>query len=846
MATLLYRMGKFAYRKKWIIIATWLVVLIGAAGAERAFSAPMSDNFTIPGIEAQQAMDTVNAKFGTGAGDTGQLVFQAPNGQKVTAGAYPEAIETATAQAGHVTGVKEAISPFTAKTISPNETTAYTDIVLDAATPDQVGAATTNELQAVSAQAHKSGLTVALGGDAFSGGSSSGGGVTTEALGLLAALIVLAIAFRSLRTALLPVVTALVSVGVGTMGLLALSGVFTMNSTAPALGAMLGLAVGIDYALFIVSRHQNQVRAGMEPEESAGRAVATSGSAVVFAGASVVIALAALAVVNIPFLTVMGVGAAETVVIAVLVSVTLLPALLGLRGRRIVESKLFRSWAWTRSLGRIWARRPGVSGAGVSAGVSAGDSVTTANVNGLAATASTGDSVTATNTGGLAAATKADGSAAGTGSPVELKKTGGSRWVGMVTRFRWPAVAATVLALLFLAAPVSKMQLGLSQSLQGSSAEAASMIDSGFGPGFNGPLVLLVDGGSAASGTSAVSAATGASGTTATSAAATAATVTKAATTITDQLRRLPDVAYVAPAQPDAAGDATLVTVIPKSGPSDPATSALVNSIRQLRDPVQSATGTTIQVTGETAINIDLSKKLSGALPVYFGVVVGLALILLLLVFRSIAVPLKAMLGFVLSAGASLGATVAAFQWGWLAGFFGVGQTGQLLSLLPIMLLGVLFGLAMDYEVFLVSRMREEHVHGHGAQQCLHTGFRHGARVVTAAALIMVSVFSSFIFSNQQMIKPMAFAFAIGILCDAFLVRMTLVPAVLSLLGRAAWWLPGWLGRLLPHVDIEGAKLSRPALALDEADDERRREPVHATTTVRVPHPAEGPIFAAR
>ncbi|HEV2639695.1 MAG TPA: MMPL family transporter [Actinocrinis sp.] len=778
MATLLYRMGKFAYRKKWTVIAAWLVVLIAAAGADKVFSAPLSDNFTIPGIEAQQAMDTLNAKFGADSGTTGQLVFQAPGGQKVTTRTYEAAIEQATAAASHATGVKQAIDPFTAQTVSPDQSTAYTEIVLDAATSDQVSAATTNTLQAVSAQAQKSGLTVALGGDAFSdSSSSSGGGATTEALGLLAALIVLAIAFRSLRTALLPIVTAVVSVGVGTLGLLALSGVFTMNSTAPALGAMLGLAVGIDYALFIVSRHQAQVRGGMDPQESAGRAVATSGSAVVFAGASVVIALAALAVVDIPFLTVMGVGAAETVVIAVLVSVTLLPALLGLRGTRIVESRLFR------------AR----SGSG-----SAGD------------------------------------------QPAARKRTFGSRWVSGVTRFRWPAVAATVLALLFLAAPAGKMQLGLSQSLQGSAAQAADMIDSGFGPGFNGPLVLLVDAGPGAA-----------------SATASAAAVTKAADAITTQVRQLADVAYVAQAQPDATGDAALVTVIPKSGPADPATAALVGSIRDLRGSVQSATGTTIQVTGETAINIDLSKKLSGALPIYFGVVVGLALILLLLVFRSIAVPLKAMLGFVLSAGASLGATVAAFQWGWLASFFGVTQTGQLLSLLPIMLLGILFGLAMDYEVFLVSRMREEHVQGQGAQECLHTGFRHGARVVTAAALIMVAVFTSFVFSNQQMIKPMAFAFAVGILCDAFLVRMTLVPAVLSLLGRTAWWLPGWLGRLLPHVDIEGARLAgRPAVyAAEAADvdvnvgagaDGRELEPVPATASARVPHQIDKPALAAR
>ena len=773
MATLLYRIGRFAYRKKWMVIAAWLVVLIGVAGADKVFSAPLSDNFTIPGIEAQQAMDTVDAKFAGASAGTGELVFQAPGGQKVTAQAYEQAIAQATGAAAKAPGVQEAVSPFTAKTISPDESTAYTEIVLDAGSSGQASAATTDALQAVSAQAQKSGLTVALGGDAFSSGSSSGGGPVTEALGLLAALIVLAIAFRSLRAALLPVATALVSVGVGTLGLLALSGVFSMNSTAPALGAMLGLAVGIDYALFIVSRHQSQVRGGMDPMESAGRAVATSGSAVVFAGASVVIALAALAVVDIPFLTVMGVGAAETVVVAVLVSVTLLPALLGLRGRRIVESKVFRD---------------------------------------------------------RAAGAAADGP----------RRTMGARWVGLVTRFRWPAVAATVLALVFLAAPVSTMQLGLSQDLQGSSAQAAAMIGSGFGPGVNGPLVLLVDAGGRASGASAAAAAT--------PSAATKAAVAKSADEISAAVGRLPDVAYVAQAEPDTAGDAALVTVIPKSGPSDPATGALVNSIRGLRGTVESATGTTIQVTGETAINIDLSKKLSGALPVYFGVVVGLALLLLLLVFRSVAVPLKAMLGFVLSAGASLGATVAAFQWGWLAAFFGVDRTGQLLSLLPIMLLGILFGLAMDYEVFLVSRMREEHTHGHPAQKCLHTGFRHGARVVTAAALIMISVFSSFAFSNQQMIKPMAFAFAVGILCDAFVVRMTLVPAVMSLLGRSAWWLPGWLGRLLPRVDIEGAKLGRtPAgVGLEPGHgSEAVAEPVPATAAVLIPHQAE-PVLAGR
>jgi RND superfamily putative drug exporter len=454
----------------------------------------------------------------------------------------------------------------------------------------------------------------------------------------------------------------------------------------------------------------------MDPHESAARAVATSGSAVLFAGATVVIALSALAIVDIPFLTVMGVGAAGTVVVAVLVAVTLLPALLGFMGSRIAKSRVFRSAAPHPESGR----------------------------------------------------------------------TLGARWVRGVTRFRWPAVAATVLILGALAAPSLKMQLGLPQDQQGSAAQAASMISQGFGPGYNGELMILVTGDSAAQ-------------------------VHTAAEQEHTRLASLTDVSSVAKPVIDKAGTAAMINVVPDSGPNDQATTDLVNTIRADRAALEQNTGATVQVTGQTAINIDLSAKLSKALPEYAAVVVVLAMIILLLVFRSLAVPVKAMLGFVLSAFAALGATVAAFQWGWLAGALGV-QSGQLLSLLPMMLLGILFGLAMDYEVFLVSRMREEFVHGAEAGDAVRGGFAHSARVVTAAALIMISVFASFIASNEQMIKPMAFAFAVGVFCDAFLVRMTMVPAILALLGRRAWWLPGWLGRIVPRVDIEGASLAPAAV----------------------------------
>jgi RND superfamily putative drug exporter len=724
VAALLYRIGRFAYRRRWIVLVAWLAILVGAFGADKAFSGTTSDSFSIPGIEAQQAMNTSNADFKTAAGVGGNLVFQAPSGQKVTAAHYEQAIDTATAEAAHVPGVKKAVSPFAGKTISTDGTTAYTSITFDATSASGVSSDAQKQLAQIATQASHSGLTVAAGGNAAESGSPGGGGGSTELIGVLFALLVLAIAFRSLVAAFLPLATALMAVGIGTTGLMALSGVFSMSSSAPILGSMLGLAVGIDYSLFIVSRHQNQVRGGMDPEESAARSVATSGSAVIFAGATVVVALSALFVVNIPFLTVMGLGAAGTVVVAVLVAVTLLPALLGFMGPRITRSRIFRRSAPHPESGR----------------------------------------------------------------------TLGARWVRGVTgrRLRWPAAAGVVVALLVLAAPSLKMQLGLPQDQQGSAAQAATMISDGFGKGYNGPLMILVTGESQQQ-------------------------VQQAAQQEASHLGTLPDVQKVGKPVMSKTADAALINVIPSSGPNDQATTDLVNSIRSGRGTLEQSTGTTIDVTGQTAINIDLSAKLANALPKYALTVVVVAMIILLLVFRSIAVPLKAMAGFVLSAFAALGATVAAFQWGWLASAFGV-QSGQLLSILPTMLLGILFGLAMDYEVFLVSRMREEYVHGAEPGAAVRGGFANSARVVTAAALIMISVFTSFIASNEQMIKPMAFAFAIGVFCDAFLVRMTLVPALLAALGRAAWWLPGWLARIVPRVDIEGAALRRAAAPADAAE----------------------------
>jgi RND superfamily putative drug exporter len=537
---------------------------------------------------------------------------------------------------------------------------------------------------------------------------------STEGIGVVVALVVLLVTFGSLVAAGMTMLTALIGVGAGMAGLFALSGVVSLTSTAPVLALMLGLAVGIDYALFISSRHRQNLLEGHEPEEAVGRAVATAGSAVVFAGVTVVIALAGLAVVRIPFLTAMGLAAAGTVAVAVVVAITLLPALLGFAGRRVLSRSQRRA--------------------------------------GEAATATEGF---------------------------------GFRWARLVIKLRVPVILVAILGLGALALPAADMRLGLpdaSAAAVGTPArDAADLTREGFGPGFNGRLVLVVSSDDPA---------------------ATAA----AAQQVTAALQGTKNLLAVTPPNLSQDAKTALLAVIPTTGPTDAATEALVHDVRATARTVD---GADIALTGQTAIGIDVSEKLSDAMPWYLLLVVGLSVLLLMLVFRSILVPIKAALGFLLTVGATFGITVAVFQEGHLASLLGVDTPGPLVSFLPILLIGILFGLAMDYEVFLVSRMREDFVHGDTPRQATINGMGHGARVVTAAALIMMSVFAGFVLVDDPVIKSMGFALALGVAIDAFVVRMTIVPAVISLLGRAAWWLPGWLAKALPNVDIEGEGLRK-------------------------------------
>jgi putative drug exporter of the RND superfamily len=732
VATLLYRLGRFSFRHPWRILAVWLILMIGILGGGLALGGKTNDSFAIPGTESQNAIDRLSAVFPAAAGAAAQIVVEVPDGASVENAPYKAAIAELVARAARVPGVDNASSPFGAyasDAVSANKTAAIIAVQFKDQQSD-VKPASLTDLEKLSPIAKDAGMKIGFGGSVFQDNSVSIS--PTEGLGVVFAGIVLFIAFGSLLAAGMPLLTALVGIGVTMGGVLASAKFIVIGSSTPLLALMIGLAVGIDYGLFILSRHRNQLAQGMTPEDSAATAVATSGSAVVFAGGTVIIALLGLLVVGIPFLSAMGVAAAAGVLVAILASTTLLPALLGFAKGRLIPKPGSR--AFRRANPDANAKR----------------------------------------------------------------KSMGERWVTGVMKKPVLAVAAVIGLLGVLAIPAFSLQLALpdgsAQPVGTVTRTSYDMIEKGFGPGRNGPLIVLVD---------------------ITQTTAIAADLTA----IRADLQKLPDVEYVSQGLPNQTYDTAILQVIPKSAPESPTTTALVNRIRALSPAIDAKWKTPLEVTGATAVQIDISQRLNSALLPFGAVVVGLSILLLMMVFRSVFVPIKAAIGFLLSVFTSFGVVVAIFQWGWFAPALGV-IPGPILSFLPIILMAVLFGLAMDYEVFLVSGMRESYVHTGDARGAIVKGFSGAARVVTAAALIMFFVFASFIPDGSGVIKPMAVGLAVGILADAFLVRMTLVPAVMTLLGRAAWWMPKWLGRILPNVDIEGERLREHRDAVGWAADQ--------------------------
>jgi len=738
MATLLHRLGKTAYRRWPLFIAGWLVALLAVGAVAATLSKPMTDAFSIPGIPSEQAQTLQQELFPqtTDAAEQANVnvVVAAPEGHTLEERQYAAGVADLVGrlrtlpqlpagaaildpvQAARQQGADRI--PAALRSLSSDGRVGVVSFSYGVPVTD-LDASTQDRLTRVLDHARAGGLTVEANGAGTAAAGQAGG--ASELVGIAVALVVLVLTFGSLAAAGLPILSALVGVGLGMLGITAMTALTDIGSTTPILATMIGLAVGIDYTLFILARYRTELQHTDDREEAVGIAVGTAGSAVVFAGLTVLIALAALAVVRIPFLTAMGLAAAATVAVAVLVALTLLPAILG----------LLRSKAFALRVRRTAARR------------------------------------------------EADGHLL----------NNGVRWARVVRRRPVAAVLLVVVALGALAVPFKDLHLAFPSDSTASSdttqRRASDLMAEAFGPGREGPLVVVVD-------TRAVD----------------PADRSAAIAQVSRWAGSQQDVADASVVGTNRTGTGAQLLVTPSSGPDDTATQQLLQDLRDGQSAVESRTGTTIGVTGVTAINTDVSDRLSSALPIYLVVVVGLAFLLLMLVFRSVLVPLTATLGFLLSVLATLGVTVAVFQ----EGAFGLMEGQPIVSFMPIFLIGVVFGLAMDYQVFLVTRIREAHVHGHPMREAVVDGFRNSARVVTAAATIMTAVFAAFMLQDEPIIKSMGFALAAAVVLDAFVVRMVLVPALLYLLGERAWWLPRWLDRLLPVVDVEGEKLRRPHL----------------------------------
>lgn len=854
MAELLYRLGRACARRARTVLAAWLAVLVLAGAAFAAFGGTLATSFSIPGTPTAEVTEQLQDALPEASGGSGTIVFTTEDGSALTADQQAE-IADRVAAAGEVDGVETVIDPFATQAELASQATQIEDgrtQIADgrtqiedgraqlAAGQEQIDTARAQldagrtELDGARAQAEAAGVlaqaapqldaqqaqldagraeldaqaatlaeqltaleeqsatleeqsaqleqaapllqmaseirmvsadgSAAVASVAFTEPNMSidpqtqddlvavfadapVDGVQTdfssditqgvpqvfgvgEAIGLVVAAIVLVVMLGTLVGAGLPILTALIGVGIGALTAMSLSGVLEMSSVTPVLGLMLGLAVGIDYSLFIVNRHRRQLKQGDDVHESIGLANGTSGNAVVFAGATVLVALLALNVTGIPFLGLMGTVGALCVAIAVLIAVTLTPALLGMIGTRILSK-------------RERAALAAATGAGAS------------------------------GTEGAAAPS-------GTTAPAPVRPMTTLRAVG--------TALLSVAALAVIAVPALDLRTNLpdgsSEAHDSTQYRAYSTIAEKFGEGTNGPLLVVAD----------------------LPGSPTEDELTSYQVQVAEELFALDDVVAVAPVGASEDRAVTAFQVIPAEGPTSETTAQLVHDLRAL-EPLDGEV--TIGVAGSASGNIDISDKLAQALPIYLAVVVGLSLIILVLVFRSIFVPVVATLGFILSYFAALGGVVAIYQWGWLAGVFGVETPGPILNFLPTILVGILFGLAMDYQLFLGSGMREAYAHGAPARVAIAQGLRAGRSVVTAAAIIMISVFGGFVFSHSAMIRPIGFALAFGVLVDAFVVRMLLVPALMHLVGDKAWWLPRWLDRILPDVDVEGAALER-------------------------------------
>ena len=740
---MLERLARWTYRHRWLTLIIWIVALVGAIGLQGVAGGSYSDDFSLPGAESQKAFDLLEKRFEGFAGDTAQIVFEADQG--VDDPQVQPAMEGLFDQIGDVNRVVAIDSPYTEQgqgQISRDGTIAFATVhfsfVEDEAVPPEVGA----EIKDLAADVQLDGLTIEPGGNVitfaeFQEGQETG---ATEGIGILFAIVILLITFGSVLAMGMPIASALFGIGIGLSLVMLLANFLNVPNFTPQLAMMIGIGVGIDYALFIVTRYRQQLHHGLDPEQATMVAITTSGKAVLFAGTTVVISLLGILLMGFAFVEGLAIGGAATVAVTMIASVTLVPALLGFVGHNVDRWRL----PWFHQDESKFEH-------------------------------------------GLA-----------------------YRWSRVIQRRPWPAAIAGLTILVVMSIPLFSIQLGFADASAGStersSRRAYDLLSEGFGPGFNGPLLLATE--------------------------VDSPNDVQSLEAVGQALSQTDGIAAVTPAQTSPAGDAAVMTAFPTTSPQDEATTDLVNRLRENVIPeAAGADGNPIYVGGFTASIVDFSDANADRLPTLVAVVIGLSFILLVIVFRSLVVPLKAAIMNLLSISAAYGAVVAIFQWGWLKGLFGVETTAPFEAWAPMMLFTILFGLSMDYEIFLLSRIREEYVRTRDNKIAVANGLATTARVITAAAAIMVTLFLVFVFGfEERAIKLFAVGLAVAIFVDATIVRMVLVPATMELLGDANWWLPKWLARILPRFEIEGED-KVVSHVLEEtgglhAEEEREREKV--------------------
>jgi len=707
-------LARLCYRRRWLVLAAWIVLFLGINIASQSFGSAFANSFSLPGTNSTHALSLLQSGFKSKSGDVDQIVFQATSGSIAS---HEKTIQSVVAKVDKLDNVANVVSPFVGGSlqISKDGKIAYAVVYFSKAA-FKLTNAQIRAVETVASTARSSSLNVQFGGNAF-GQLDAPKGSPGEIFGLIATAIVLVLAFGSFWAMLLPLGVALFALGIATAATTLLSHGLNIAQFAPILGSLIGLGVGIDYALFIVTRSRQGLKRGLSIEDSIVTAVNTSGRAVLFAGCTVCIALLGMLVLRLSFLNGVAIASALTVLITMFASLTLLPALLGFQRQHVLSRKERRAL-------RDHGPEPTVVA------------------------------------------------------------TRWQQWADFVARRPRILSLAALIVIIAMALPFFSLHLGSSD--QGSNPtstttrQAYDLLAKGFGPGFNGPLQVV-----------------GAIHNSADQ---------QAMVSLDQALSGKPDVAAVAPLQVSASGKVGVIYVVPKSSPQDTKTNDLIDTIRNTYIPAATSTShTAIYVGGITAIFADFATIFLAKIPLFIGVIVLLGCLLLMVAFRSIVIPLTAAAMNLFAAGASFGLVVAVFQWGWGSSLIGAG-TGPVESFLPVIMIAILFGLSMDYQVFLVSRMHEEWLNTGSNEEAINRGQANTGRVISAAALIMICVFSSFAFGGERIIAEFGIGLGGAVLMDAFILRTVLVPALMHFFGDANWWMPKWLERVIPHVAVEATE----------------------------------------